>query len=38
MWVNVDISCRDIELEVNLEVIRDSTGVVVGGVVVALCE
>ena len=38
MWVNVDSSCRDIELEVKLEVIGDSTGVVVGGVVVALCE
>ena len=34
MWVNVDSSCRDIELEVKLEVVGDSTGEVVTGVVV----
>ena len=39
MWVNVDSSCRDIELEVKLDVVGDSsTGeVVTGVVVVALC-
>ena len=34
MWVDWGCSCRDIELEVKLEVVGDSTGEIVTGVVV----